>query len=237
MIITIDGPVATGKSTVAKKLAESLGYIYFDTGAMYRALTYQVLKENIDVNDPAAVEAFLQRFDLHIKILRGAKFYYVGGVDVTSDIRGVAVTSAVSKISAVPAIREKLVAIQRQLAEGVNAVFEGRDMGSVVFPDADLKIFLEGRSDVRAQRRLEELKRIRPDEAKDLTIEQVMKEITDRDTYDSTRSVSPLVKAKDAFSVDTSDLSVDEIVFQIFECKDQVKSKRKQADPPPSNIS
>ena len=232
MIITIDGPVATGKSTVAKRLAESLGYIYFDTGAMYRAVAYQVLKDGINVDDPAAVDAFLANLTLDIKIRRGAKYYCINGVDVTNEIRGSAVTAAVSKVAAVPAIRDRLVAIQRQFAVGVNAVFEGRDMGTVVFPDADLKIFLEGRLETRAQRRLEELKRIRPEESKDLTLEQCMKEIEDRDNFDSQRSVSPLVKAKDAFSVDTSDLSVEEVVFQIFECKDQVKSKRKLPTPP-----
>ncbi|MDP1836796.1 MAG: (d)CMP kinase [Chlamydiales bacterium] len=230
MIITIDGPVATGKSTIARRLAESLGFIYFDTGAMYRALTYQILKEGIDINDSAAMEAFLQKLDLDIRIRRNGKAYCINGADVTNEIRSLTVTSAVSRVAAIPAIREKLVAIQRQLAEGVNAVFEGRDMGTVVFPDADLKIFLEGRLDVRGQRRLDELKRTRPEEAKDLTLEQCMKEINDRDEFDSKRAVAPLVKAKDAFSVDTSDMSVDEVVFQIFECKDQVKSKKKQAE-------
>ncbi len=234
MIITIDGPVATGKSTIAKRLAESLGFIYFDTGAMYRALTYQIVKEGINLKDPAAVDAFLSHFNLDIKIRRSDKSYFVNGFDVTSEIRSQDVTRHVSEVSAIPAVREKLVAIQRQLAIGVNAVFEGRDMGSVVFPDADLKIFLEGRIEVRAQRRFEELKRIRPQDVKDMTLEQVMKEITDRDHYDSTREASPLVKAKDAFSVDTSDLSVDEVVFQIFECRDQVKSKRK---PSPGTVA
>lgn len=232
MIITIDGPVATGKSTIARKLAESLGYIYFDTGAMYRAVTYQFQKEGVDINDPAAVDAFLSRLQLEIKIHRTNKLYVVNGVDVTREIRSQAVTAAVSRVSALPAVREKLVAIQRQLAVGVNAVFEGRDMGTVVFPDADLKIFLEGRIDVRAKRRFDELKRERPEESKDLTLEQVIQEINDRDAYDSSRPVSPLVKAKDAFVVDTSDLTVDEVVFQIFECKDQVKSRRKQTQQP-----
>lgn len=230
MIITIDGPVATGKSTIARRLAESLGFIYFDTGAMYRALTYQILKEGIDINDNTAIEKFLQNLDFDIRIRRNGKAYCMNGVDVTNEIRGLTVTNAVSRVAALPAIRDKLVAIQRQLAVGVNAVFEGRDMGTVVFPDADLKIFLEGRLEVRGQRRLDELKRERPEEAKEMTLEQCMKEINERDEFDSKRAVSPLLKAKDAFSVDTSDMTVDEVVFQIFECKDQVKSKRKQLE-------
>lgn len=228
MIITIDGPVATGKSTVARLLAEYLGYIYFDTGAMYRALTYALMKSGVALDDPMALKEFLDHFEFDIRVRRGVKYYCVGDEDVTQEIRSQAVTSQVSRISATPMIRDKLVAIQRQMAMGVNAVFEGRDMGTVVFPDADLKIFLTGNPEVRAQRRLEEIKRERPKEADGLTLEQVIKEITDRDQYDTNRPVSPLKKADDAFSVDTSDLTLDEVVFQILECKDQRKSQKKK---------
>lgn len=225
MIITIDGPVATGKSTIAKRLAESLGFIYFDTGAMYRALTYQVLQEQIDVEDLQAVDQFLQEVELDIRIHRNGKSYHVNGADVTQEIRSLAVTSAVSKVAAIASVRNKLMEIQRELSKGVNAVFEGRDMGTVVFPNAHLKIFLEGRLEIRAKRRLLELKRERPEEAKELSLEQVMKAIDERDEYDSKRAVAPLRKAEDAFSVDTSDMTIDEIVFYIFECKDRVKQK------------
>lgn len=227
MIIAIDGAVATGKSSVARRLAEQLGYIYFDTGAMYRAVAYGILTQGINIEEDQALLDFIEKFQFGIRVHRGVKHYYVGDEDVTEKIRSQVVTAVVSKISAKQAVREKLVGIQRKMAEGVNAVFEGRDMGTVVFPDAGLKIFLTGKPEVRAARRLEELRRTRPDECKNLTIEQLTKEIEERDRYDSTRAISPLKKADDAFEVDTSGLSIDEVVFQILECKDQAKSRRK----------
>lgn len=226
MIITIDGPVATGKSTIAKKLAEAIGYIFFDTGAMYRSLTYGILKNGIDINNPAQLEDYLNEFQFDIRIYRSERRYFVGEEDVTEKIRGETVTSAVSEISAHKQVREKLVAIQRQFAEGVNAVFEGRDMGTVVFPDASLKVFLTGRNEVRAKRRFEELKAKFPEEAKNLTLEKCLEEINKRDTFDSQREHSPLSQAKDAFVVDTSDLTIDEIVYKILEYKDSLKTKR-----------
>lgn len=226
MIITIDGPVATGKSSIAKKLAEAIGFIYFDTGAMYRALTYGIMKHHVDLNDPQALEKFLKGFQLEIKVVRRERQYFVDGENVSDIIRGETVTNAVSKVSAVKAVREKLVALQRELSEGVNAVFEGRDMGTEVFPNAYLKVFLTGRDEVRAKRRYLELTTKFPEESKNLTLERCLEEITKRDLYDSTREHSPLRQAKDAFVVDTSDLTVDEIVFKILEHKDTIKVKR-----------
>lgn len=226
MIITIDGPVATGKSTIAKKLASAIGYIYYDTGAMYRMVTLAVLKNKIDLNNTDQLKEFLSKFDFDIKIKKGERRYFLDKEDVSDVIRQSEVTSQVSRISANPLVREKLVAIQREHAKGVNAVFEGRDMGTVVFPDANLKIFLTGRPEVRAKRRFDELKSKYPEISKDLTLEQCLKEIQDRDNYDTSREVSPLCKAADAFEVDTSDLDVDEIVFKILECKDTRKAKK-----------
>lgn len=225
MIITIDGPVATGKSTVAKKLANAIGYIYFDTGAMYRSLTYAILKENINIENREELESFLKRFDFDIKIKHGERRYLVGQEDVTDLIRLDNITSQVSRISANPTVREKLVEYQRSLAKGVNAVFEGRDMATVVFPDAGLKIFLTGRLEVRAARRFEELKAKFPEQSKDLTLEKAMEDVQARDEYDSKRDVAPLVKAADAFEVDTSDLTVDEVIYRILEIKDLRKGK------------
>lgn len=225
MIITIDGPVATGKSTIAKKLAEAIGFIFFDTGAMYRAITFGVLKHNIDLNNLEQLENFLKHFNFDIKVVRREKQYFVDGENVSEKIRGEEVTNAVSKVSAVKAVRQKLVALQRELAEGVNAVFEGRDMGTEVFPEAHVKVFLTGRDDIRAMRRYLELTSKFPEESKNLTPEKCKEEITKRDLYDSTREHSPLRQAKDAFVIDTSDLTVDEIVFKILEYKDTIKTK------------
>ncbi len=143
MIITIDGPIATGKSTIAKTLAREIGYIYFDTGAMYRCVTYGILKNKINADDLTQLKNFLDAFKFDIKIKHGDRHYFVDEEDVSDKIRLDEVTSHVSKISAIPVVRDKLVALQRQFAEGVNAVFEGRDMGSVVFPDAQVKVFLD----------------------------------------------------------------------------------------------
>lgn len=226
MIITIDGPVATGKTTIAKRLASSIGYIYYDTGAMYRAVTYGVLQNNINIDDPEQLDNYLQNvFDFDIKVKIGERRYFLGKVDVTDQIRLQKVTAEVSRVSANPKIRDKLVQIQREMSKGVNAVFEGRDMGTVVFPDADLKIYLTGRPEVRAERRFEELKAKYPEDSKNLTLEIALKDIESRDDYDSKRQVSPLVKAKDAFEVDTSDLTIDEIVYKILELKDMRKTK------------
>ena len=226
MIITIDGPVATGKSTIAKKLSEELGFIFFDTGAMYRAITCIALEKGIDVDNVQAMEEFLKVFDFDIKVMRGSKRYFVGDEDVTEKLRSPIVTASVSKVAAQSCVREKLTAIQRKLAVGVNAVFEGRDMGSVVFPNANLKIFLTGRPEVRAKRRYEEILRDRPQDAAGLTLDQVLEGLNQRDAYDSARKLSPLKQAPDAFVVDTSDLTVDEIVLEILEYKDTLKSRK-----------
>ena len=129
MIITIDGPVATGKSTIAKKLAEALGFIYFDTGAMYRACTYTIIKNGIDVENEQQLAEFLKTFQFNIKVMRGIKRYFIQDEDVTEIIRGEKVTGMVSKVAAIRAVREKLTSVQREYGMGVNAVFEGRDIG------------------------------------------------------------------------------------------------------------
>lgn len=227
MIITIDGPIATGKSTIAKRLAHEVGFIYFDTGAMYRCLTYAILKHKVNVEDSAALREFLDSFNFEIKVKHGDRFYLVDGEDVSLKIRGLEVTSEVSKISALPVVREKLVALQREWAVGVNAVFEGRDMGSVVFPQAQLKIFLTGRPEVRAARRFAELKEKFPEETANLTVQKIQEEIEARDAYDTHREISPLKQAEDACVIDTSDLTIDEIILKILEFKDTIRTRSK----------
>lgn len=217
MIITIDGYIATGKSTIAKRLSEKLGFIYFDTGAMYRCLTYGVIHKNVDINHAESLQTFLDQFIFEIKIHHGDKRYFIEGVDVSDKIRAEEVTNFVSQVSALGAVREKLVTLQRELALGVNAVFEGRDMGTIVFPEATLKIFLTGRPELRAQRRFHELKTKYPEDNVNLTLAKTLEEINRRDLYDSTRALSPLQQAADAYEIDTSDLSVEEIVDKILE--------------------
>lgn len=227
MIITIDGPIATGKSTIAKELARDIGFIYFDTGAMYRCITYGIIKHKINADDPAVLADFLKTFNFEIKVKHGERFYYVEGEDVTLQIRGAEVTSNVSRISAIPAVREKLVALQRELSIGVNAVFEGRDMGTVVFPNAQLKIFLTGRPEVRAKRRYDEYIAKFPDEASTMTLEKMLEDINARDKYDMEREASPLRQAEDACVVDTSDVSIEEVILKILEFKDTIRARMK----------
>lgn len=228
MIITIDGAIGTGKSTIAKKLASEIGFIFFDTGAMYRCVTYGIIKNNIDINNLEALKAFLEGFTFEIKVRKGERFYFVDNEDVSLTIRGHLITSMVSKISAIPAVREKLVALQRTLSIGVNAVFEGRDMGSVVFPDAQLKIFLTGLPEIRAARRLAEIQAKLPEEAANLTLEKLLEEINLRDEQDSKREISPLMQCKDSCVIDTSNLTIDEVIIKILEFKDTMKTRLKK---------
>lgn len=227
MIITIDGPIATGKSTIAKTLANEIGYIYFDTGAMYRCVTYGILKNHLSTDDVESLKNFLENFKFDIKIKHGDRRYFVDNEDVTDKIRLQEVTSAVSKVSAAPLVRDKLVALQREHAIGVNAVFEGRDMGTVVFPEAQVKIFLTGRPEVRAKRRYDELKKKYPEETKNLTIEKALEDLNRRDHLDTTRDISPLKQAPDCLVIDTSDLTIEEIIFKILEFKDSMKTRMK----------
>jgi CMP/dCMP kinase len=224
MIITIDGPIATGKSTIAKAVAKELGYIYFDTGAMYRCLTYGIIKNKINFQDPVELKKYLDPFRFDIKVKMGEKHYFVENEDVTDKIRQEQVTSLVSQTSAIKEVREKLVSLQKAFSQGVNAVFEGRDMGSVVFPEAQVKIFLAGNADVRAKRRFNELRTKFPAETENLTFEQVLADVNQRDHYDMTREISPLCQPKDACVIDTSNLSVSDIVLKILEYKDTIKT-------------
>jgi cytidylate kinase len=219
MIITIDGPVGTGKSTIAKLLAAKLGFIHFDTGAMYRSVTYGVIKHKIDPDDEEHMRNLLKDFDFDIKIANGANRYFFESEDISEKIRGEAVTSLVSKVSAIGMVREKLVELQRKLGKGKDAVFEGRDMGSFVFPKAELKIFLIASSEIRAQRRFDELKQKFPQDSANLTFAEVLESVVARDEYDSTREISPLIQAQDAHIIDTSDLSIEEVLETIISIK------------------
>lgn len=214
MIITIDGPVATGKSTVAKRVADKLGFIHFDTGAMYRSFTAYVLKHRIAYQDAKLLENALRTFTFEIALQKGIKRYIVDKEDVTDLIRGDAVTKEVSHVAALKEVREHLVRWQREWAEkGANAVFEGRDLGSVVFPTAKLKIFLSGSDGVRAKRRYEEMIKKFPDQS--FSLHGTLEDLKERDRLDTTRAVSPLIKANNAIEIDTSDLTIDEVVDEI----------------------
>ncbi len=225
MIVTIDGPAGTGKTTVAKKVAERLRFAYFDTGAMYRAVTWLVLQKEIDLNDTPAIQRMLDGFSFRITEENGSKHYFVGATEVTEAIRSREVTARVSEVAALLTIRQALSKIQRAFAAQGNSVFEGRDMGSVIFPNAEIKIFLTATPEVRAERRLAELIGKDPQLAKTLDHKKMREELMRRDEIDSTREHSPLICPKDAFSIDTSNLSIDQVVALILEYKAKHKIK------------
>ena len=219
MIITIDGPAGTGKTSVAKRVAECLHFSYFDTGAMYRAVTWAIQQKNISLSDLPRIEELLKHFSFSIKHENKHKRYFVDATDVTEAIRSQEVTAHVSAVSALPPVRKALWSIQHDFAKTEDTVFEGRDLGTVVFPDAEVKIFLTGRPEVRAERRLKEILQKSPKEAAHLDQDKMLEDLMRRDELDSTRTIAPLKCPEDAFIIDTSDLSLDEVVDRILKYK------------------
>lgn len=224
MIITIDGPSGTGKSTVAKTLADRLKFAFFDTGAMYRAVAWKMMQDDIGLKDEKAIDELLENFVFRIKEENGQKLYFVGEEDVTEVIRTREVTAIVSAVAALPVVRKKIWGIQRRFGNMMDAVFEGRDMGTTVFPHADLKIFLNARPEVRAERRYKEFKQ-KSSSSSSFNTEEIMREIIARDEADSSRALSPLKKADDAIEIDTSDITIEQVVGLILTSYSQVKQK------------
>ena len=210
-MITIDGPAGTGKTTVAKGVSEKLGLAYFDTGAMYRAVAHLLLTQDIPLSDEERIKALLATFDFRMEKGR----YFVGTEDVTEPIRSQAVNQIVSQVAALSFVREALWAIQRHFAKKHGGVFEGRDIGSVVFPKAKYKIYLTARPEVRAERRLAEMRLKNP--SLSLTPEEMLSQLQKRDELDSTRELAPLICPPDAYVIDTSSLTIDEVIDRIAE--------------------
>jgi CMP/dCMP kinase len=203
-VIAIDGPAGSGKSTVARRLAERLGLDYLDTGAMYRAITFAALRRGIDPADTEPVAQLARIVDLDVT----TDHVRVDGVDATIEIRGPEVSRAVSLVAANPEVRAELVRRQREWAyERAGGVLEGRDIGTVVFPDAVLKVYLDARPEVRAERRAAEVS--------DLDYETVAADMARRDAFDQGRQADPLRLADDAVELDTSDMTIDEIVAEL----------------------
>ncbi|MGB3355705.1 MAG: (d)CMP kinase [Mycobacterium sp.] len=218
LVISIDGPAGTGKSSVARGLATSLSARYLDTGAMYRIVTLSVLRSGIDLGDAAAIAGVAGDIELAVGHDPGEDRSYLAGEDVSAEIRGDAVTKAVSAVSAVPAVRTRLVDLQRALAAGPgNVVVEGRDIGTVVLPDADVKIFLTASAEERARRRNDQ--NVAAGAADDYA--RVLADVKRRDHLDSTRAVSPLRAAEDAIVVDTSDMNQSQVIAHLVELVEQ----------------
>lgn len=212
MIIAIDGPAGSGKSTIAKLVAKDMGLVYLDTGAMYRLVTLKALNEGILGNDGLNELDKIKKLldDLNIDI-RGNGFY-LDDADVSEEIRKPIVSDNVSDVAAIREVREKMVDLQRKFSESKNVILDGRDIGTVVFPNADLKIFLVADARERAKRRYREL----IEKGENVEIEEIYENILKRDKIDSTRKESPLKKAKDAVEVDTTSKSIEEVKNEIL---------------------
>jgi len=214
VVVAIDGPAGTGKSSVSRGLARVLGARYLDTGAMYRMVTLAVLRAGVDPANAEAVGRIGSTVQMSVDHDAGGDRYYLGGEDVSVEIRGDEVTRAVSAVSSVPAVRARLVGLQRAMAEGPGSVVvEGRDIGTVVLPDAPVKIFLTASAETRARRRNDQ--NVASGLADDY--ESVLADVRRRDHLDSTRSVSPLRAAPDAVVVDTSEMTEAQVIAHLLE--------------------
>jgi cytidylate kinase len=208
IVIAIDGPAGSGKSTTARLVAERLGLLHIDTGAMYRAVTVKVLEKGVNPDNAAAISGLIRTTQVELERTGGSLHVVLDGVDVTSRIRDSDVTRSVSAVSRIREVREAMAQKQRELGSTQGGVLEGRDIGTVVFPDADLKIFLIASLDARAQRRQDELHA----RGQEIDYERLRQEIALRDELDSSREMSPLRKADDAIELDTSMLTIEQQV-------------------------
>ncbi|HBN45941.1 MAG TPA: (d)CMP kinase [Candidatus Marinimicrobia bacterium] len=213
MIIAIDGPAASGKSISAKIVAEQLGFTYLDTGAMYRCVTLAMINAGADISDSKHINALLDDLKIDLVNNDGQLQIMMNNTDVTDNIRTMEVTENVSAVSALKNVRDSMVKMQREIASKTNCVMEGRDIGTVVFPEAKYKFFLTSDVKERARRRQRDLLAL----GEKKSIEDLVEDIQRRDAYDSTRELSPLRKAEDAIEIDTTDLTIDGQVSKIIE--------------------
>lgn len=211
--IAIDGPAGAGKSTIAKMVAKELGFIYVDTGAMYRAMALYMIKNGIDAGESEKISSTCHSADITIKYEDGIQVVYLNGENVNSMIRTEAVGNMASASSVNGDVRKKLVELQQKLAETTDVVMDGRDIGTVVLPGADLKVYLTASSKVRAERRYKEL----TEKGVECDFDAIEKDIIDRDYRDMHRDISPLKQADDAILVDSSDMSIKEVADKILE--------------------
>ncbi|WP_297473142.1 (d)CMP kinase [Persephonella sp.] len=221
MIIAIDGPAGSGKSTIAKMIARELGFTYIDTGAMYRAVALKIKRLGINPDDPEAVLEVLKNTQIDLKPSEKGVKVFLDGEEVSDKIRTEEIGKIASKIARHKKVREILVQMQRDLGKRAkNAVIEGRDTGTVVFPDADIKFFLTASAEVRAERRYRELK----EKGLDVSYDKILREVQERDRLDKTRKESPLKPAEDAIIIDTSDKDINQVFRHLIEIiKNKIK--------------
>ena len=211
--VAIDGPAGAGKSTIAKRIARRLGYIYVDTGAMYRAMAYYLIQNQVDAADQEAIAAACQHADISICYQDGEQVVLLNGENVNAYLRTEAVGNMASVSSVVPEVRKKLVELQQKLSRETDVVMDGRDIGTVVLPDADVKVYLTASVETRAKRRFLELQ----EKGEPADLAKIAADIEDRDYRDMHRDISPLRQAEDATLVDSSDMTIDQVVERILE--------------------
>lgn len=210
--IAIDGPSGAGKSTLARKLAEKLNFIYVDTGALYRTIGLYTLRNGVAPKDAAAVEKLLPEIEVGLQFVEGEQHVYLNGEDVSSEIRVHEVSQYASLVSAIPAIRQFLFETQQNMAKKFNVIMDGRDIGTVVLPNAEVKIFLTASPEVRARRRYNELLQ----RGQDVDFEQVLADVIKRDDQDMNRPVAPLKPAEDSVIIDTSEFTFEESLDVLY---------------------
>jgi cytidylate kinase len=213
LIIAIDGPSAAGKSTLAKRLAKDLGFTYLDTGAMYRALALKVLSEGIDIGNDAALPELINRTEIDLAETGGKLKVLLDGEDVSEKIRTPEVSQMASKTSALKVVRHWMLVLQRALGQRGNVVAEGRDIGTVVFPDAEVKIYLDASVQERARRRVEELRKT----GRQVSLDETLREMGERDKRDSERDLAPLRKANDAIAIDSTSLDAETLARRVMQ--------------------
>lgn len=223
MIVAIDGPSGAGKSSLAKRIAKELGFTYLDTGAIYRALALKILRRGVDLNDTAALSAIVIDTDIDLRGRNGQLLVFLDGEDVSASIRTPEVSQMASKASAIAMVRHRLLDLQRDLGRRGNVVAEGRDIGTVVFPDAQVKIYLDASIGERARRRCDELRAA----GREVSLDETMIEMEERDKRDSERDIAPLRRADDAFALDSSGLTADEVAEKVLQLIKSESSKTK----------
>lgn len=213
LIIAIDGPSGAGKSTLAKRLAKDLGFTYLDTGAMFRAVALKILQTGVDLADEAALRALIANTDIGLVERPGNLQVFLDGVEVSQSIRAPDVSQMASRASALKIVRQRMLELQREMGRKGSVVAEGRDIGTVVFPQAEVKIFLDASVEERARRRYEELRGV----GREVSLEETLREMKERDQRDSERDLAPLRKAVDAVTIDNSSLSANEVAERALE--------------------
>jgi len=221
LIIAIDGPSGAGKSTLAKRLAKDLGFIYLDTGALYRALALKVLRQAVDLSDDGRIDKLVDETEIDLHHHAGNLEVLLDGEDVSGQIRTPAVSQMASKVSALKKVRDRMLVLQRAMGQRGSVVAEGRDIGTVIFPQAEVKIYLDASPAERARRRCQELTAA----GRQVDLQETLREIEERDRRDSERDIAPLCKAEDALLVDSSSVDADEVAALVL---NQVKNKARE---------